>query len=240
MAMGRGEAERILGLSGSPYSFDDLRAARRRHMAEHHPDRFPEEPVDGKPGKEEAQREFVRGAEAYDALKALFRGKDGEYKVTPVSMEAREDGEDTASRASARAASSGYAAAYQEKVWEYWREAQEAEARHGQSEADGDDPAAEESRHGGDATGQANQGKTSRDSGQRPSTGASHPVPGKSSSLGKGNVLRWVLLVAAVLLWMRWNMEQPEEAFVFAVNLFVHPERIGTIFVVWVLLGFWK
>lgn len=80
--MTRAEAERILGLT-EDYAFADLKTRYKRHLVQFHPDRFPDEPSDGQMGKAEAEREFVKGTQAFDTLSPLFAGMPCDHRETP-------------------------------------------------------------------------------------------------------------------------------------------------------------
>lgn len=84
--MDRRDAERLLGLTNA-YTLDELRRTYKRHLAKFHPDLYPDEPTDGRMGKEQAQEEFVRGTQAFDALSPLFAGHDSDYRMPTFEQE---------------------------------------------------------------------------------------------------------------------------------------------------------
>jgi len=80
--MTRGEAERFLNLT-EDYTLTDLKARWKLHVVKFHPDKFPDTPSDGQMSKAEAEREFIKGTHAFDALAPLFNGMPNDHKETP-------------------------------------------------------------------------------------------------------------------------------------------------------------
>lgn len=100
------EAEKVLGLTGS-YDAAQLKAAYRAHMRKYHPDLYPAEPQPGQMGKDEAEKEFVRGGAAYEALSVLFRGHYDGYTVQAAAGGGSHQTASQASQASAGSQSQG-------------------------------------------------------------------------------------------------------------------------------------